>query len=70
MHRSFFLSSFFLRAQRDVESAMLAALRSLWPGRRAMTDPLIAVVGATGTGKSKVNHALPLDRTADANGCR
>lgn len=39
---------------------MLAALRSFWSGRRAMSDPLIAVVGATGTGKSKVLIACPL----------
>lgn len=32
---------------------MLSALRSIWHGQTIM-NPLIAVVGATGTGKSKV----------------
>jgi DNA repair exonuclease SbcCD ATPase subunit len=36
---------------------MLSALRSFTPNRRAIMDPLIAVVGATGTGKSKVIRA-------------
>lgn len=37
---------------------MLSALRSIWHGQRIM-NPLIAVVGATGTGKSKVVTPSP-----------
>ncbi|KAJ5094711.1 hypothetical protein N7456_010572 [Penicillium angulare] len=33
---------------------MLRVLRSVWYGRRQIMDPIIAVVGATGTGKSKL----------------
>lgn len=51
---------------------MLSALRSIWPGRRAVMDPLIAVVGATGTGKSKVIEIPSFSRLAEreANGYR
>lgn len=52
---------------------MLSPLRSILPfGRRAM-DPLIAVLGATGTGKSKVMSdpfRLPQMAREIADGCR
>ncbi|CEO58457.1 hypothetical protein PMG11_03181 [Penicillium brasilianum] len=43
---------------------MLSALRYFYPTRRTIMDPLIAVVGATGTGKSK----LAVDLAARFNG--
>ncbi|KAJ5092266.1 hypothetical protein NUU61_007136 [Penicillium alfredii] len=42
----------------------MLSVRSIWPGRRAIMDPLIAVVGATGTGKSK----LAVDLASRFNG--
>ncbi|KAJ5166487.1 uncharacterized protein N7482_005268 [Penicillium canariense] len=53
-----------LRLKHDAELGMLAALRSFRPGPRALMDPLIAVVGATGTGKSK----LAVDLASRFNG--
>lgn len=44
--------------RRNEHRGMLSALRSIWHGQRRM-NPLIAVVGATGTGKSKVMTPSP-----------
>lgn len=47
------ITTFFSPPRRNEHRGMLSALRSIWHGQRIM-NPLIAVVGATGTGKSKV----------------
>ncbi|KAG0160431.1 hypothetical protein PDIDSM_7960 [Penicillium digitatum] len=56
-------NNFSFPPRRNDHSGMLSALRSIWHGQRIM-NPLIAVVGATGTGKSK----LAVDLASRFNG--